>query len=431
MIVIIYTTVYRKGGKNFQRAAETLKQKFLRSGEKDVLCLATETKTDVRKVFYELDKSGQKIDQLHFIGHSGMYGPMFGSIAYPEQFSPWEWEHLDIPFAEGATAWFRCCRSARWFAPFFAATFKVKTYGYYWYTAFSSNESSYRLIDFPRPSRDIYCFGCPGKKSHGIAGSLKKYSGRMKAEDMKAFEAPALSSDSSYDPVAELYAKVFSDIKVREDEWHWLQSHLPQKQELRLLDLGCGNGALLKELSPRIAMGCGLDESKQMIGFARQEHAGLQNISFESLEGPVIPYPDQSFDVVVSLLSFRYLDWDPILEEIKRVLRPDGTFLVIDMVTAPVSLKEYPRLLADKLRTHRQHHRYPAFYKALQEMVSHPSWREMLKHNPIRAKHEFVWYLESRFPGQRTTTLNIGYNSRILAFEGSIKNIKNTRLTYP
>ena len=41
----------------------------------------------------------------------------------------------------------------------------------------------------------------------------------------------------------------------------------------------------------------------------------------------------------------------------------------------------------------------------------------MLRYNPIRAEHEMRWYLESRFPGRRVETINVGWNARVLAFD--------------
>ena len=41
----------------------------------------------------------------------------------------------------------------------------------------------------------------------------------------------------------------------------------------------------------------------------------------------------------------------------------------------------------------------------------------MLRYNPIRAEHEYRWYLESRFADRRVETLDIARNSRVLAFD--------------
>jgi ubiquinone/menaquinone biosynthesis C-methylase UbiE len=431
MKVIVFTTQYRKGGELFFRTARTLEAYLKSTDPEEVLCVPTETKQELRQIFWEIEESGRDITEFYFIGHSGMYGPMFGTIRYPEQFSPWEWQNIRIPFAHNAKACFYCCRSARWFAPFFAATQKVRTGGFYWYTTFSASPLRYKAVDRFAKSANVYSIECPGKKSHGLPGSLKKLLGLTPAEEMKFFDPPTQSGDSTYNRVAALYADVFADIKVRENEWNWIKSHLPDKPP-RVLDIGCGNGALLDELSASIVQGIGLDESDQMIQAARSRRSGKTNLSFLQMEGPRIPLEDKSVDVVISLLSFRYLDWDPVMEEIARVLTPGGRLLLVDMVSAPVRLKEYPRMLLDKVRVYHQRKRNPDFYKALNVLVSDPAWKEMLKHNPIRARHEYVWYLESRFPGRKTETLNIGFHSRILAFDsGDISNYKALKLTYP
>ena len=40
--------------------------------------------------------------------------------------------------------------------------------------------------------------------------------------------------------------------------------------------------------------------------------------TFVQLDGPTLPFENDSFDAVISLLSWRYLDWDPVLLEIAR-----------------------------------------------------------------------------------------------------------------
>jgi SAM-dependent methyltransferase len=431
VICIIYTTLYREGGSQVPVVAETLAREKRDAGfDGEIIIRAVESKRDVLQVLDEIATSGRKISEFHFVGHSGMYGPMFGTVAFPEQFSPYEWEHMKIPFASDASAYFHCCRSARWFAPFFARTFKIRAFGFFWYTTFSRSRSRYKFAG-TRTDRELYTIGCKGRKSHGFGASAQKFLGLMPAEEMKAFEPRQPNGDASYDHVAALYDAAFEDIRVRRDEWQWLGDHLPEGK-IDVLDIGCGNGALLNALSDRIASGVGVDESSAIIDKARQRNAGISNVKFEIIDGPVLPFPDNSFDVVVSMMSFRYLDWDPLLKEIKRVTRPGGRFLVIDMVTVPVALGEYPRLLSDKLRTMRSQRSNAKFDAALQRLVTHPDWKKMLEYNPIRSEHEMKWYLESRFPGQKVEILNIAWNSRIIAFDsGPVEKGIDAKLTYP
>ena len=199
-----------------------------------------------------------------------------------------------------------------------------------------------------------------------------------------------------------------------------------------ILDIGCGNGALLNALSDRIAEGVGVDESGAILERARRRNAEISNVRFEKIRGPVLPFEDASFDVVISLMSFRYLDWDPLLAEIKRVTKPGGKLLIVDMVTVPVKTSEYPRLLKDKLRTMSAQKKNAEYNANLQRLVSHPDWKKMLEYNPIRSEHEMKWYLESRFPGQKMEILNMAWNSRIVAFDsGPVENGVEAKLTYP
>lgn len=432
MILILYTTKYRLGGAQFPIVARTLADEKREDGfDGEIRCEAVESKREVLQIIDEIRSSGERIDEFHFVGHSGMYGPMFGTVAFPEQFSPYEWETLDIPFAENASAYFHCCRSARWFAPFFARTFNIKSHGFFWYTTFSRSKDYFKYAGNNGDAKRLYTIGCMGRKSHGLLASARKFAGLMPAETMKSFEPSSSEGQDTYDAVAELYDTVFEDIRVRRDEWNWLDAHLPDGK-IKVLDIGCGNGALLNALSERIESGAGVDESAKILGRARQRNSQISNLRFEIIEGPTLPFGDASFDVVISLMSFRYLDWDPLLAEIKRVTKPGGKLLIIDMVTVPVRTSEYPRLLRDKVRTVLDQKKNTKFNAALQKLVSHPDWKKMLEYNPIRSEHEMKWYLESRFPGQKMETLNMAFNSRIVAFDsGPVEKGVEVKLTFP
>ena len=431
VVLIIYTTKYRLGGAQFPSVANTLAEERRADFDGEIVCRAVESKVDVLRAIAEIRDAGKEIDELQFVGHSGMYGPMFGTVAFPEQFSPYEWQQMSIPFADGASAYFHCCRSARWFAPFFARTFGVTSHGYFWYTTFSKSREKYvaagRSTDSP-----LYTIGCKGRKSHGYAASIRKRLGFMPAEKIKAFEPESVNGADTYNEVAELYEAVFTDIRVRKDEWNWLNDHLPADDGIRILDIGCGNGALLNALSDRIAEGIGVDESGAILERARKRNSQISNLRFEIIKGPVLPFEDASFDVTISLMSFRYLDWDPLLAEIKRVTKPGGKFLIVDMVTVPVKTIEYPRLLKDKLRSIAAQKKNADYDRNLQRLVSHPEWKRMLEYNPIRSEHEMKWYLESRFPGRKMEILNMAWNSRIVAFDsGPAENGVEAKLTYP
>lgn len=432
-ILILYTTLYRTGGPKFERAAITLeKEKRAEFPSHKVVRRAVERKADLVDALQSVAREGGSIDELHFIGHSGIYGIMFGTTEWPEQFSPHEWRHMKIAFAPGARAYFHACRTGRWFAAFFARTFDVKTFGHYWYTTVSLSKTRFVPEGTDSANKDIYIISCPGRKSHGLLGSTFKYSGFMKADPMRAFAPEEKDVDTTYDSVAMLYDETFADIGVRADEWNWLMKSRDALEGRDVLDIGCGNAAFLYKLAPLLKSGVGADISSEMLAKARERCRKIENLKFQQLHGPTLPFPDNSFDTVMSILSFRYLDWDPIMREILRVLRPGGEILVLDMVAAPVHWKELPQFTGDKVRNVTQRLMHRDYYRSLSRMVGDARWKKMLKYNPIRAEHELRWYLESRLPGRKVEVINVGWSSRIMAFRsGPVTRKAIPEMQYP
>lgn len=416
VIWIGYTTLYREGGEMFRRAAHALAAKKRRAHpQATVVCVAIETKRAFCDALLALAPAS--LHELHFIGHSGMYGIMFGTVAMPEQLSPYEWQQLRVPFAPNGEAFFHCCRSGRWFAPFFAATFGVPASGYFAYTTLSTSPRRYVPVG---PTDEPVVIGIIGNKSHGLVGSALKHSRLAAAEPMRRFLPNEMRADRSYDGVAELYDAAYPDITVRAPEMAWLDAHWPTSaiaNKPRVLDIGCGNGALLRHLAPRLQQGIGIDASRGMLQMAKQRNADLPHLTFHQVTTPTLPVPDASIDIVISLLSFRYLDWDPIMQEIRRVLVPGGRLYIIDMVAAPVGFRDAPQFVTSKARMMRGRVRRRAFAANLDRLVNDPGWQQMLRYNPIRAQHEYVWYLESRFPGRRVETIDVGFHARTLAFD--------------
>ncbi len=373
-----YTTLYREGGAKFARVAETLRDERAHAlPGATVVVEPVESKREFVEAMERMAKRGG-LRELHFIGHSGLYGPMFRTTAMPEQFSPHEWRNLALPFVAEAEAFFHACRSARWFAPFFARTFGVRAYGYHLYTTFSRRPDRFRW-DAPLPlapgsEAPLYVVALPGKKSHGLVASVLKYAHVMPVERMKRFDPKPLTEDPSYDPVADLYDDAFQDIGVRKREVEWMERRIRSDRSQRVLDIGTGNGALLARLSPRIASGLGVDASGAMIARARRRFGSVPNLEFAQIGGPKLPNEDGSVDVVVSCLSWRYLDWDPMMEELRRVLAPGGRILIVDMVALPSKLSDMPRFATTKVEQARLHLERPKFRRALRRLVADPRW---------------------------------------------------------
>jgi SAM-dependent methyltransferase len=99
----------------------------------------------------------------------------------------------------------------------------------------------------------------------------------------------------------------------------------------RILDLGCGTGTLIErllELTPEIEI-VGLDSSTEMLNVARQKLPESVELQVGSADS--IPYPDESFDRVISTSAFHYFrNPDRSIREAKRVLKPNGRLVITD-----------------------------------------------------------------------------------------------------
>ncbi|MBV9946813.1 MAG: class I SAM-dependent methyltransferase [Myxococcales bacterium] len=96
----------------------------------------------------------------------------------------------------------------------------------------------------------------------------------------------------------------------------------------RLLDVGCGPGPLVADLTGRGFEYEGVDLSPRMIHRCRERHAGL-DARFTVAEASALPFPDETFDVVLCLGVLEYVlrPFDSLCE-VARVLRPGGTMIL-------------------------------------------------------------------------------------------------------
>ena len=440
VIWVAYTTHYRGGSAEFAVAAATMARELaVAHPDAEVIVSGVRQKADFASELAGLVGSGRVLSQLHLISHAGMYGPMFGSTDWPEQFSPHEWRAMTIPFAADGQAYFHACRSARWFAPFFADVFDVPTFGNHNYTTVSARKGRFAWAGRrPTARPELYLIAAPGKKSHGWRGSVRKYLG-CAAEPLVQSRPAAKEPERCYDRVAELYDRAYADIRVRDAEWHWVADRAQRARAelgrpLRVLEIGCGNGALLRALDDNgdIDFGVGVDSSAGMLAHARARSYDRARLRFGKVDGPGLDIPDDHVDVVVSFLSFRYLDWDPIMAEIRRVLVPGGRLWVVDMVERPAGVRELSVLARSAIAHLRTRRARPQFAADLAALTTNPDWLNMLRHNPIRAEHEYRWYFGSRFPGTRLETLTTTMSQRVVAFDsGPLAKGCTTPLSYP
>jgi ubiquinone/menaquinone biosynthesis C-methylase UbiE len=136
-------------------------------------------------------------------------------------------------------------------------------------------------------------------------------------------------------------AEQFADVSVKPG-WQLFRRWLVRRalgltSQGRAVDLGCGPGYLAVELAAQ-APGLrvtGIDLSPVMLNRARAhtQLAGMEaRVEFKQADAQRVPVPDHSYDLAVS--SFALHHWaDPVavFNEVARIVRPGGSFLIRDL----------------------------------------------------------------------------------------------------
>jgi ubiquinone/menaquinone biosynthesis C-methylase UbiE len=114
---------------------------------------------------------------------------------------------------------------------------------------------------------------------------------------------------------------------------------------MKVLDLGCGTGTLtlmLKQAQPEANV-TGLDGDPQVLDIARKRSVGV-SIQWDEGLAASLPYPDSTFDSVVTSLVIHHLTTDDkrrAFKEIYRVLKSQGQLHVLDFGTPHSSLASF------------------------------------------------------------------------------------------
>ncbi|WP_329237320.1 class I SAM-dependent methyltransferase [Actinoallomurus sp. NBC_01490] len=145
--------------------------------------------------------------------------------------------------------------------------------------------------------------------------------------------------------------------------WHGLLDDLGLRGDERLLDLGCGRGAVLLLAAERLpkgrAVGVDLWRSVDQSGNAisvtegNAEAEGVRDrVELRTGDMTALPFGDASFDVIVSSLAVHNIKGADgrarAIDEAVRVLRPGGRLLIADISAADAYRRRLTELgLAD------------------------------------------------------------------------------------
>jgi SAM-dependent methyltransferase len=114
----------------------------------------------------------------------------------------------------------------------------------------------------------------------------------------------------------------------------WLVEALAPEPAHRALDVGAGAGHAAMAVAPHVAEVVAADPTPEMLAVAAGLAAerGLSNVRFVEASAGSLPFDDGSFDLVFSRHSIHHWpDAAAGFGEIRRVLRPGGRFVAVDL----------------------------------------------------------------------------------------------------
>lgn len=135
------------------------------------------------------------------------------------------------------------------------------------------------------------------------------------------------SNDKNLEQRIEFYKKYTTNKYKFAD---WLFDKYKFKENISILELGCGNGKHWEGRIDLLSKGCELvlsDFSEGMLELAKEKYFSYKNVFFRQIDIQSIPFENDSFDVVIANhMLFHVPNLNKALLEVNRVLKEGGYF---------------------------------------------------------------------------------------------------------
>ena len=194
--------------------------------------------------------------------------------------------------------------------------------------------------------------------------------------------------------------------KTGRNSYEWLAELVPNNKGLHVLDLACGSGPLLKILFDRnenLNL-TGIDMCPEELAFAKNRLINTGANLIESKAQNLVTIKNNSINIVLCHWALTLMDpISPVLDEVKRVLTPEGRFAAL--VDGPMNAAPRYKEVHDLI------------YSYVQEEI--PSYGEIDLGDPrIRGSKSLSDLVQKAFP-----EANVTIETNVVSVEGPVTGV--------
>ena len=127
----------------------------------------------------------------------------------------------------------------------------------------------------------------------------------------------------------------------------WILEQVDMEGKHDYLELGCGGGHVTRYMAAEHGLACsGTDVDPDMVRHAEARSEGAENVCFMTADATDLPFEDASFDLVLSFGILHHISgWRTAMDEVSRVLRPGGDYVLGDIAYSRLSCRLFKPLM--------------------------------------------------------------------------------------
>lgn len=207
----------------------------------------------------------------------------------------------------------------------------------------------------------------------------------------------------------DVLADIFDTLPIAAKEGvNIMVKSIPMNSREYALDIGSGTGRTVSQLSDKFNFVTGIELSNEMVDYATEICKNKKNTAFIQMDVRNIDLQENSYDYIVSHTTLHHLvdDLEPTLKKIKKLLKPNGKILIIDMLA--IGLMKYDPSLVRRISASIIFYKEfftKGFTKANDnyKIATHPAWMAHLKKDKYYSREYFKKVYGSVFPNAKFT----------------------------